>query len=266
MGKALAGLGLSALTAGGDFHPALRTSAARNERPERKYDAGPGPQQACSAAKNCMVPCRQASPGSGPRRRAELTIGARSAIQFRFVLIVNNCGRDELWTNEVLACGRTWGPVAQIPQITSVDPRQARAVGSQSDSGDRLSDVKGRAPDQPRAYQRQQKGKRSRRHVPARRHHRFRKPSARGGRGYRCQQQLAVRTLRRRRTHDRLQGPMDRLSDLVHLDGRDRGAASGLRLRHEDSRAARAPKCSGWSPRSTSNCGSAISTCGPTPA
>src|SRR3954453_9841673 len=32
--KALAGLGLSTLTAGGDFHPALRTSAARDERPK----------------------------------------------------------------------------------------------------------------------------------------------------------------------------------------------------------------------------------------
>jgi hypothetical protein len=31
--KALAGLGDFTLTAGGDFHPALRTSAARNERP-----------------------------------------------------------------------------------------------------------------------------------------------------------------------------------------------------------------------------------------
>jgi hypothetical protein len=31
--KALAGLGYVAFTAGGDFHPALRTSAARYERP-----------------------------------------------------------------------------------------------------------------------------------------------------------------------------------------------------------------------------------------
>src|SRR6266704_6300271 len=31
--KALAGLGCFTLTAGGDFHPALRTSAARNEQP-----------------------------------------------------------------------------------------------------------------------------------------------------------------------------------------------------------------------------------------
>jgi hypothetical protein len=36
--KALAGLGYVTLTAGGDFHPALRTSAARNGRPVRKYD------------------------------------------------------------------------------------------------------------------------------------------------------------------------------------------------------------------------------------
>ena|SRR5436190_20208546 len=36
-GKALAGLGVAALTAGGDFHPALRTSAARYERPGWNY-------------------------------------------------------------------------------------------------------------------------------------------------------------------------------------------------------------------------------------
>src|SRR5215471_4168833 len=35
--KALAGLGHQALTAGGDFHPALRTSAARNGRPAQRY-------------------------------------------------------------------------------------------------------------------------------------------------------------------------------------------------------------------------------------
>src|SRR5215218_6843195 len=36
--KALAGLGYVTLTAGGDFHPALRTSAARNGRPAQEYD------------------------------------------------------------------------------------------------------------------------------------------------------------------------------------------------------------------------------------
>jgi hypothetical protein len=35
--KALAGLGFVTLTAGGDFHPALRTSAARYERPGANY-------------------------------------------------------------------------------------------------------------------------------------------------------------------------------------------------------------------------------------
>src|SRR3954447_8665724 len=72
LGKALAGLGLSALTAGGDFHPALRTSAVRDERPERKYDAGPGPQQACSAWRMRMVPCRFGGPAP---HGTELTIG-----------------------------------------------------------------------------------------------------------------------------------------------------------------------------------------------
>jgi hypothetical protein len=48
--KALAGLGLSTLTAGGDFHPALRTSAARYGQPENNYDHWPGRQQAPSQA------------------------------------------------------------------------------------------------------------------------------------------------------------------------------------------------------------------------
>src|SRR3954453_4797666 len=44
--KALAGLGLSTLTAGGDFHPALRTSAARYERPNDNYAQAPLAEQA----------------------------------------------------------------------------------------------------------------------------------------------------------------------------------------------------------------------------
>jgi hypothetical protein len=54
--KALAGLGCFTLTAGGDFHPALRTSAARYEQPNRNYGESPGRQQAASAWKNCMFP------------------------------------------------------------------------------------------------------------------------------------------------------------------------------------------------------------------
>jgi len=40
--KALAGLGYVTLTAGGDFHPALRTSAARNGRPDPNMTKGRG--------------------------------------------------------------------------------------------------------------------------------------------------------------------------------------------------------------------------------
>ena len=40
-------------------------------------------------------------------------------------------------------------------------------------------------------------------------------------------------------------GRLDRLPAFLHLDERDRGAASGLRLRHEDSRRRAAPRCSG---------------------
>src|ERR1700681_2513516 len=56
--KALAGLGCFAFTAGGDFHPALRTSAARYERPENELwrmaqrPARPSPWGIC------MSPCR----------------------------------------------------------------------------------------------------------------------------------------------------------------------------------------------------------------
>src|ERR1700731_5069981 len=46
--KALAGLGCFAFTAGGDFHPALRTSAARYGRPDGNYGEWPGSQQAPS--------------------------------------------------------------------------------------------------------------------------------------------------------------------------------------------------------------------------
>src|SRR5712664_1266538 len=60
--KALAGLGLSTLTAGGDFHPALRTLAARYERPEGNYDQWPGRQQAPSSWEICMSLCRARIP------------------------------------------------------------------------------------------------------------------------------------------------------------------------------------------------------------
>ena len=117
--KALAGLGCFAFTAGGDFHPALRTSAARYEQPDRNYGESRGCQQAASASKNCMFPmpgARDSGP-TGRKHPEKLTIGAREGdasrlhsarrtrlarIRFRFVLTINNCVRDQLWMSSPL--------------------------------------------------------------------------------------------------------------------------------------------------------------------
>src|SRR6187399_8919 len=71
--KALAGLGYVTLTAGGDFHPALRTSAARNGRPVGKYDETPRQGQASLAWGNGMSPCRRNRAHAGDPRTALLT-------------------------------------------------------------------------------------------------------------------------------------------------------------------------------------------------
>ena len=73
--KALAGLGYVTLTAGGDFHPALRTSAARNGRPVRKYDQTPPLEQAALAWGKGMSPCR------GNRAAAPCLLEVRSRRQ-----------------------------------------------------------------------------------------------------------------------------------------------------------------------------------------
>src|SRR4051812_41758529 len=52
--KALAGLGYVTLTAGGDFHPALRTSAARLSGLKRNYAQAQLCQQARISRKSCM--------------------------------------------------------------------------------------------------------------------------------------------------------------------------------------------------------------------
>ena len=126
--KALAGLGCFTLTAGGDFHPALRTSAARYERPNGNYGESPGRQQAASASGICMSPCRQSDTAGGAPREfgQKLTIGAgrsdaprlhsarrtrHARIRFRFVLklIIEpamSCGRAPLclWTDSCCGC------------------------------------------------------------------------------------------------------------------------------------------------------------------
>src|SRR3954452_12372027 len=54
--KALAGLGFLTLTAGGDFHPALRTSAARLSGLKRNYAQA----QLCQQARLCWKMCMSA--------------------------------------------------------------------------------------------------------------------------------------------------------------------------------------------------------------
>jgi len=104
--KALAGLGLSTLTAGGDFHPALRTSAARYERPEGNYGEWPGRQQAPSSWGICMSLCPQSE--SGPTkltikatiRLAGLGVRESDSGLFSKLTIL---ARDQLWTSAALA-------------------------------------------------------------------------------------------------------------------------------------------------------------------
>jgi hypothetical protein len=73
--KALAGLGFLTLTAGGDFHPALRTSAARYERPWGNYAQRAVRQQAAMSSESrmtTMTAARTHRIGAGKT----LTIGA----------------------------------------------------------------------------------------------------------------------------------------------------------------------------------------------
>jgi hypothetical protein len=72
--KALAGLGYLTLTAGGEFHPALRTSAARDERPEKNYDQGRLRQQAPSHGESAC-PHDQIDDLGRPNRRATRAFG-----------------------------------------------------------------------------------------------------------------------------------------------------------------------------------------------
>src|SRR6202012_4283347 len=58
------------LTAGGDFHPALRTSAARNGRPVPKYDEALTAGQAVRSPKPAIFPCTNAAIGA-PAARAK---------------------------------------------------------------------------------------------------------------------------------------------------------------------------------------------------
>src|SRR3954468_2244434 len=124
--KALAGLGFLTLTAGGDFHPALRTSAARLSGLKRNYAQA----QLCQQARLSRKMCMSAMP-------AKRDFAARLAA---VALEINHCGKSAVDDSGLFqsltarsrstvdgarfACGRTPGGVARIPQITSLEPRK----------------------------------------------------------------------------------------------------------------------------------------------
>src|SRR5712664_1807720 len=245
--KALAGLGLSTLTAGGDFHPALRTLAARYERPRgimaNGRDASKDLQHGESAYPYDLrarlqagkLPIKGGVSGARGANSARRTRATR--IRFRFVLMAIVNASEELWTSRALPVDGLRVRLRGFRKSHHLIPAGPGPSGDCSWQRRVMSARVGLL----RAYQPSYLNfatTRSRRHVPPRRHHRFPEQSARGGRGHRRQSQLVIRTLRRRRGDDRLQGRMDRLPAVLHLDDRNRGAASGLRLRHEDSRPA----------------------------
>jgi hypothetical protein len=108
------GLGLFTLTAGGDFHPALRTSAARNGQPAGNYGQSlrgrQGPLDGEPACPMCL-PRIQDYPRTANLRQAKVNDWFTPAIRFRFVLkfiIVTqiSCGRARLslWTDSGAGC------------------------------------------------------------------------------------------------------------------------------------------------------------------
>lgn len=111
--KALAGLGHQALTAGGDFHPALRTSAARNGRPAPKLLPNPRTRQAPWHGESACSPCARREPrrplgdsqvpSPGPKRAERVNDCDDRANPIPICSRVNNCGGDELWTSTPLA-------------------------------------------------------------------------------------------------------------------------------------------------------------------
>jgi hypothetical protein len=105
------------LTAGGDFHPALRTSPSSMDG-VNDYDQTPAPGQAPRPWGTGMSPMRQ--PGNARGRRPRPQTGRpqkvnhcdEEPIRFRFVLSLDNalpinCGRAPLWlwTDSPRRCG-----------------------------------------------------------------------------------------------------------------------------------------------------------------
>ncbi|SPP92330.1 protein of unknown function [Bradyrhizobium vignae] len=95
-----------------------------------------GSKQACSAAQNRMVPCCR---GGAPPRTAELATGGFRESDSDLFSFVNNCGRDQLWTNEswlVDGLGTQLRRFRKSHQLIRDRPRRSEG-DRESDSRDR---------------------------------------------------------------------------------------------------------------------------------
>ncbi|CUT11906.1 hypothetical protein BF49_2986 [Bradyrhizobium sp.] len=105
--KALAGLGLTALTAGGDFHPALRTSAVRNERPDRNMTPVRGRGKRVPHGKTAWSHAAMAVQGARDGISDWRAIESDSDLFFPLIIVAEmSCGRTspDLWTDSAASC------------------------------------------------------------------------------------------------------------------------------------------------------------------
>ena len=158
--------------------------------------------------------CAKAPPE--PVRRANSARRTRMpGIRFRFVLIAKVNAREELWMSGTLFVDGFAVPLRRFRKSHHLIPA-GRGAPPRDCSWQRRSRQARRPAACVATIVSECAKARSRRHVPPRRHHRFPDQPARGRRGYRRRQQLVVRTLRRRRGDDRLQGRVDRLPAVIH--------------------------------------------------
>jgi hypothetical protein len=101
--QALAGLGCFTLTAGGDFHPALRTSAARHGQPFGTMPGRPGPgKRLWHGESACPHAAKSGSGGDGAG--VQKLTKCKHAIPIPVCSQINNCDGDQLWKYRAQGC------------------------------------------------------------------------------------------------------------------------------------------------------------------
>jgi len=175
---------LAPFTAGGDFHPALRTSASRNGWPTIEYASLPRLQQGAGGIADMTAGPVSDGRDDASRRlperlRAigEIMLKTRIArIRFRFVLArgANRC--DQLWTAAALPVDGLWVPLRGFRKshhLILAGPDQPKPTRAQETFGHDGSCHRRPAACVPTTEAGINKA--TRRHVPARRRYRFSK-------------------------------------------------------------------------------------------